>query len=38
MNKVVVENKDRLTRFQFNLIEKFFNSYGVTIELSNKKN
>lgn len=37
INKVVIENKDRLTRFQFNLIEKFFNCYGIEIELSNKK-
>jgi|ERR1035437_313295 excisionase family DNA binding protein len=37
INKVVVENKDRLTRFQFNLIEKFFGSYNVEIEISNKK-
>ena len=37
INKVVIENKDRLTRFQFNLIERFFNSYDVEIELSNKK-
>ena len=37
INKVVIENKDRLTRFQFNLIEKFFNSYNVEIEISNKK-
>jgi putative resolvase len=28
----VIEHKDRLTRFQFNLIEKFFNSYDVKIE------
>ena len=32
ISKVVIEHKDRLTRFQFNLIEKFFNSYGVIIE------
>jgi putative resolvase len=32
ISKVVIENKDRLTRFQYNLIEKFFNSYGVEIE------
>jgi len=32
ISKVIIENKDRLTRFQFNLIEKFFNSYGVQIE------
>lgn len=37
IDKVVIENKDRLTRFQFNLIEKFFNSYNVEIEISNKK-
>jgi putative resolvase len=30
--KVVIENKDRLTRFQYNLINAFFNSYGVEIE------
>jgi len=32
INKVVIENKDRLTRFQFNLINVFFNSYDVEIE------
>jgi putative resolvase len=32
ISKVVIEHKDRLTRFQYNLIEKFFNSYGVAIE------
>jgi len=32
ISKVVIENKDRLTRFQYNLIEKFFNCYGVKIE------
>ena len=32
ISKVVIEHKDRLTRFQFNLIEKFFNSYDVIIE------
>jgi predicted site-specific integrase-resolvase len=37
INKVIIENKDRLTRFQFNLIERFFSSYGVEIEISNKK-
>lgn len=37
INKVVIENKDRLTRFKFNLIEMFFNSYGVEIDISNKK-
>lgn len=37
INMVVVEHKDRLTRFQYNLIEFFFNSYGVEIELLDKK-
>lgn len=37
INKVVIEHKDRLTRFQYNLIEFFFNSYGVKIELTDKK-
>lgn len=37
INRVVIEHKDRLTRFQFNLIEFFFRSYGVTIEVTGKK-
>jgi len=37
INKVVIEHKDRLTRFQYNLIEMFFNSYDVEIELVDKK-
>ena len=36
IDKVVIEHKDRLTRFQYNLIEFFFNSYGVQIELVDK--
>ena len=32
INRVVVEYKDRLTRFIFKFLEEFFNSYGVTIE------
>lgn len=31
INKVVIEHKDRLTRFQYNFIEKMFNSYNVEI-------
>lgn len=31
VNKVIIEHKDRLTRFQFNFIEKMFSSYGVEI-------
>ncbi len=37
INKVIVEHKDRLTRFQFDLIKFFFNSYGVEVELLDKK-
>ena len=37
VNKLIIEHKDRLTRFQYNLIEFFFNSYGVEIELLDKK-
>jgi putative resolvase len=29
---VVIEHKDRLTRFMFDIYKTFFNSYGVTIE------
>lgn len=32
ISKVIIENKDRLTRFQYNLVEMFFNSYDVEIE------
>lgn len=31
ITKVIIEHKDRLTRFQYNFIEKMFNSYGVEI-------
>jgi len=31
VNKVIIEHKDRLTRFQYNFIERMFNSYGVEI-------
>lgn len=37
INRVVIEHKDRLTRFQFNLIEFFFKSYGVEIEVTDRK-
>lgn len=39
INKVIVENKDRLTRFGFKFFEYFFNSYNVKIEIidNNKK-
>lgn len=31
IKKVIIEHKDRLTRFQYKFIEKMFNSYGVEI-------
>ena len=37
INKVIIEHRDRLTRFQYNLIERFFNSYGVKIEIVDDK-
>ena len=33
INKVVVEYKDRLTRFMFDVFKRYFNSYGVEIIL-----
>jgi putative resolvase len=32
VSKVIIEHKDRLTRFNYNVFEFFINSYGVTIE------
>ncbi len=32
ISRVVVEHKDRLTRFLFGVFSRFFESYGVTIE------
>ena len=37
INKVVIENKDRLTRYQFNVLSRFFSSYGVEIETVDNK-
>jgi putative resolvase len=37
INKLVIENKDRLTRFQFNFIEKMFKHYGCDIIVVDKK-
>jgi len=37
INRVVIENKDRLTRYQFNVLSKFFNSYNVKIETIDSK-
>ena len=31
ITQVVIENKDRLTRFQYNFVEKMFGSYGVKV-------
>lgn len=38
ISKIVIENKDRLTRFQFNLIKTFFNSYDVEVECVENNN
>ena len=32
IRKVVIENKDRLTRFQYNVLVRFFDSYNVVVE------
>lgn len=37
INKVIIEHKDRLTRFQFNLIEFFFKTYDVDVVLLDTK-
>ena len=31
ISKIIIEHKDRLTRFQYGFIERMFNSYGVEI-------
>lgn len=36
INKVIVEHKDRLTRFNFLIYESYFNSHGVKIEVIEK--
>lgn len=36
INKVVVEHKDRLARFMFDVFLEFFNSYDVEIEIVNE--
>ena len=38
ISKVIIEHRDRLTRFQYNFFEFFFDSYGVEIEVVEKKN
>ena len=35
VNKLVVEHKDRLTRFQFKFIKKMFESYGCEVIVVN---
>jgi len=32
ISKVIIEHKDRLTRFQFNVFEEFFGAFDVKIE------
>ena len=36
IDRVVVEHKDRLSRFGFGLLEAYFNSHGVEIEWVNE--
>ena len=36
IRKVIIENNDRLTRFQFNVLVRFFASYGIVIECVEK--
>ena len=38
VSKVIIEHRDRLTRFQYNFFEFFFDSYGVEIEVVENKN
>lgn len=37
IGKVVVTRGDRLTKFEFEILEKFFNSYMVEVEVLNEK-
>ena len=37
IDKVVIEHKDRLTRFGFEILTYFFDTYGVEIEVVDKK-
>lgn len=37
MDPVVIEFKDRLARFGFTYIERFFNAFGVRIEVVNEE-
>lgn len=37
VDKVIIEHKDRLTRFGFDILQYFFNTYGVEIEIVDKK-
>ena len=36
IDKVIIEHKDRLTRFNFNFLVQFFRSYGVEVEWVNE--
>lgn len=38
ISKVIIEHKDRLTRFQFRVFECFFNSYDVDIVIVDRAN
>jgi predicted site-specific integrase-resolvase len=36
INKIIIEHKDRLTRFMFDVFKEFFTSHGVEIEVMNE--
>lgn len=36
IGRLIVEHKDRLARFGFNYLKRFFNSYGVAVEVTDQ--
>ena len=36
-DKIIIEHKDRLTRFQYDLISFFFSKFGVELEITDEK-
>lgn len=37
VDKIIIEHKDRLTRFQYDLISFFFSKFGVELEVTDDK-
>ena len=37
VDKIIIEHKDRLTRFQYSLIQFFFSKFGVELEITDDK-